>query len=297
MPDDSPHNPVTDESAPPPEPSPDIRPLYHSDAVRQAELALFNATARSTLNAVFATPIEGRHISFTGSVPFAQEHLEQWVETLGAFATPDRLDDTIADWFVLGRVNFENSYLESIVACDIRVFSQEEFLSLLLFGEAATARNRIDAADNPHPGLEWFEGLEQTFDDDMKALLDSLAPGEGELTEPGQPLAPPLTPALDPDDPPNWSIIPEETSNESYDGAVHLKVESELRRLGYSVAKRVPLARRHYCLDLCVQRLGLTKVVNHLRWLIYFQRKNPQQQQAVANWRYDLEWLRSRHGT
>lgn len=282
------------------DPAPDLRPLYHSDAVEQAEHALFDAIARSTLDAIFATPIDGMHINFSGSVPFAQEHLESWVETLGAIATPDRLDPSLADRFVLGRLNLDADLVDHLVGADVRFFSQEEFLSLVLFGEEATIRNLIDAASNPHPGLELVEQLEMNFQVECDAGEESESLGASESDEQGRlPRSVPFqttAPTCGADGRSTWTHISDEPGDEPFDDATDLKVESELKKLGYSVAKHVPLARRQSSLELGVQHLGLTKVVNHLRWLIYFQRKNPQQRQAVANWRYDLDWLQSRHG-
>jgi hypothetical protein len=295
------NDPATDESTPPPDPSPDLRSLYHTDAVRNAEDALFLAIVRSTRDAIISTPIEGKHICFIGDVPFAQEHLEQWVEKLGAIVIPDRLDQSLAEWIVIGRENIDAALIDELAKPGIRFLSQEDFLSLILFGEQATARNQDLAATYSHFGLEIARLFESNYLDEIERNEEPHASGPDVPTG-GVRLPRPVpfstqTASIGPDGRLTWPVTLVEPENQAPEPIDGLNVESELMKLGYSVARHVPLSQRQQRLDLGVQRLGLPRVVNHLSWLIRTRSNRPHLEQAVANWRDDLEWLHSRYGS
>lgn len=79
------------------------------------------------------------------------------------------------------------------------------------------------------------------------------------------------------------------------DENLNLQPESDLKKLGYSVAKGISVSRRQKVLDSAVRDLGLKRVADHLAWSIRFYRKNPKFHDAVLNWEQDFKWLRSRY--
>ena len=72
------------------------------------------------------------------------------------------------------------------------------------------------------------------------------------------------------------------------------QVASELKSLGYSVAKGVHINQRRICLQAGVENLGLARIVNYIARLIHVHVMNPFFQHAVSNWEQDLSWLKKR---
>ncbi len=286
--DDSTPQPDDENPIPPPGLSPALNRLRHSDEIQRAEQSLFDAIARKTMTEIVPTPIEGRHIWFTGNGPYRQECLQAWAEKLGAFADPDQHDLSQASWIVIGRSDYEEDRLEqSVQRADVRHFSQEQFLSLLLFGEEATARNQGGQWTVPHSRLNLIELSKLMLESDLgsESWEDFFSPSP-QLDLPAA--APPNMAAAI-----RMLDVPGETGDAVFDRADELQRVSELAMLGYSVEKSVSVVVRHVCLVIGVRSLGLSKVIDHLLWLIRFHGRNPQRRNAVLRWNEDLAWLTS----
>lgn len=92
-----------------------------------------------------------------------------------------------------------------------------------------------------------------------------------------------------------WPVVSGEPSRQSASTeSPALNVESDLKKLGYSVARDVSIHERRKVLEYAVRNLGLKKVANHLAFLIRYFQTNPGKHDAVGNWRDDLAWLQSR---
>jgi hypothetical protein len=251
---------------------------------------------------VAESTVEGEHLFFTGSGPFPQEQLEEWVEKLGAFARPDTIDLGKFDWIVIGREGYDvETLLDSFNWPYVRYFSQEGFLRLLLFGEESRGDAFTGQVSAPHPGLELvgfcdpFEG-ERYLDEVIDPSEEGIEPASACESHP-PPEQPPVEPTDQPAESVIWPVISGDTGDEPFDDTGELQLESDLAKLGYSVAKHIGLARRQASLERCVETLGLQRVIRHLAWLIRFHNKNLSQQNAIQNWQHDLEWLKSHHGT
>jgi hypothetical protein len=95
-----------------------------------------------------------------------------------------------------------------------------------------------------------------------------------------------------------WPDPYSSSDHESHsDDDLNLRPESDLKQLGYSVAKGVSVSQRQKVLDDAVRQLTLKQVADHLAWSIRFYRKNPKFHDAVLNWEQDFDWLRSRYGS
>ena len=91
-----------------------------------------------------------------------------------------------------------------------------------------------------------------------------------------------------------WPTTTSDSSGKSATGdAPNLNVESDLKKLGYSVARDVSVYKRRKVLEYAVRNLGLKKVADHLAFLIRYFQNNPGKHDAVGNWRDDLAWLQS----
>ena len=86
----------------------------------------------------FAGNIEGKVIGFTGSGPYHEADLDRLAAKLKAVPDREWIDWGDLEWVVIGSNDFDYEYLEQAATVPyLEYLSQEEFLSVLLFGESS----------------------------------------------------------------------------------------------------------------------------------------------------------------
>ena len=202
------------------------------------------------LNSIITVSIEGRTIAFDGDGPYLREDLERLAAKLGAFGDNGGLAWDAIDWLVIGRQGYdENELATSVEYGDLENFSQEDYLGVILFGRTSSSRNDQDSGRKSHPGMDFVD-----------LCLGQRHAGQIETTaqeEPG--LSPPTTTAgtapssdiqeqvVSPDlvGRFEWPDFLGGSSDEPLDSTDEWQLESDLKRLGYSVARGVSLDQRH----------------------------------------------------
>lgn len=228
--------------------------------------------------------IEHGYLGLTGEGPWSDQHIREMMEAAGFSLW--MLPDADVGNVVVGRHSWDVSALEQHIEAmkggHLRIYSQE-----MWFAKLATGRDPFDAGD--HELLMAFAkghtALEYLIDRDTpwpEVSSGELVMGDGVFTE-----------------------------------GIDFGVISPLRNFGYHVGlssglsvaqRRVFLAnfleakdlafdgdasveyRSHWGRPRSVQRLY--RIASHIRWLIGFQGKGPNREQANEDWRGDLHWLK-----
>ena len=278
--------------------------LIRDDAAIQGMSRHLNAiVARSVLSSIINLSIEGRTISFDGDGPYFRADLEQLAAKLGGFVDDGGLPWDAIDWMVIGRQGYgEDELATSVEYGELEYFSQETFLGVILFGRTCSPAAVQDPRWEHILGME-FVGvcLDRRHTGPKLETAPEDEPGPGPLTSPGA-SAHQLSDIQEDEVPPEtidqfkWPDFQEGSSDVPLQSTDEWQLESDLRRLGYSVARGVSLDQRRSCLHVADDHLGLAKVVRHLAWLIRFHGEDARQKNALSNWEMDLGWLKARYG-
>lgn len=228
--------------------------------------------------------IEHGYLGLTGEGPWPDQHIREMMEAAGFSLW--MLPDADVGHVVVGRHSWDVSaldqHIEAMEGGHLRIYSQE-----MWFAKLATGRDPFDAGDREllmafakgHPALEYLIGRDTPW---PEVSSGELVMGDGVFTE-----------------------------------GIDFGVNSPLRNFGYQVGlssglsvaqRRVLLAnfleakdlafdgdasaeyRSHWGRPRSVQRLY--RIASHIRWLIGFQGKGPNREQANEDWRGDLHWLK-----
>lgn len=246
-----------------------VRETVQADqGIRTKAISFVDEVVGRLFDHLLAEPVEGKVVGFAGSGPYRQDDLERLTLKLGG--TPDQIgiEWEQVDWIVLGTSDIDREHLqEAVDKSKADYLTQEEFLGLIFFGEDSVLKQGERIPYSSHPGVVLVNEMIAQRKAAGGEVGDSVT-----LPEPDFP-----------------------GSIEQSESRLDLNVQSELRRLGYTVAKGVSLEHRRAALAHGVSVLGIKRVVSHVAWLMRFHRKNPRRVAAVSNWGSDLDWLRAEY--
>jgi len=277
-----------------------------AEAVLPATITFINAITCHTLATVFAESIEGQIIGFTGNGPYYETDLISLAGRLKAIPDAEGIAWDALKCIIIGTEEFDRDYIRhATMFRHIKYFTQEEFLGMLLFGNQPFTLTPISmkSLELSHEGMQFLYSIPQPAwandPTDSSQPIEIIKPLPASSPKPVGSPATTSSNAIPPPQGmermvkiPDMQTTPSPPSGERDTSQINLRMESELRRLGYHVKKGGIRTQRRLALQAGVAQLGLRNVVNHLVWLIKFQRNQTRMQDAVFHWREDLHWLK-----
>ena len=283
------------------------------------------------VNPVFDTPgqFSGLQALVTGSDPYPEKHLANWLENVGMKVCGPTPGTPIA-FVIIGRSSYDTELLGRIrpaVEPD-RCISQEGVTGLALFGLGPSS-SPLCARAQEHPGLAYMEkefqkllpqenvrlnaraesAVKSTaeylryFEQKKKSHLLKIGNGLLSAVEEGLALCRRMVSHGQFFDPARREVLEvvraillsillpmKESRNRLYR---NWPAESEFRaKYGYKVDAESTLGERRSSLEAAVKGLGLFKVANHIAAFISLESENAPMLDAVSRWKEDLLWLK-----